>query len=68
MTEMKATTKGQIRWYVSMQEPDGSVLHGENVGKLVTAKSVKAEAVIKAAESIIRENSERVLEWLQSVG
>ena len=64
-TEMKATTKGQIRWYVSMREPDGSVLHGENVGKLVTAKSVKAEAVIKAAESIIRENSERVLEWLR---
>lgn len=48
-----------------MREPDGSVLHGENVGKLVTAKSVKAEAVIKAAESIIRENSERVLEWLR---
>lgn len=65
VTEMKATTKGQIRWYVSMREPDGSVLHGENVGKLVTAKSVKAEAVIKAAESIIRENSERVLEWLR---
>lgn len=66
VTEMKATTKGQIRWYVSMREPDGSVLHGENVGKLVTAKSVKAEAVIKAAESIIRENSERVLEWLRA--
>lgn len=65
VTEMKATTKGQIRWYVSMREPDGSVLHGENVGKLVTAKSMKAEAVIKAAESIIRENSERVLEWLR---
>lgn len=66
VTEMKATTKGQIRWYVSMREPDGSVLHGENVGKLVTAKSIKAEAVIKATESIIRENGERVLEWLRA--
>ena len=66
MTEMKATTKGQIRWYVSMREPDGSVLHGENVGKLVTAKSMKAEVVIKATESIIRENGERVLEWLRA--
>ncbi|MBT9817385.1 hypothetical protein GPK77_06560 [Butyricicoccus faecihominis] len=66
MTEMKATTKGQIRWYVSMREPDGSVLHGENVGKLVTAKSIKAEVVIKATESIIRENGERVLEWLRA--
>ena len=66
VTEMKATTKGQIRWYVSMREPDGSVLHGENIGKLVTAKSMKAETVIKAAESIIRENSERVLEWLRA--
>lgn len=65
VTEMKATTKGQIRWYVSMREPDGSVLHGENIGKLVTAKSIKAEVVIKATESIIRENSERVLEWLR---
>lgn len=66
VTEMKATTKGQIRWYVSMREPDGSVLHGENVGKLVTAKSIKAEVVIKATESIIRENGERVLEWLRA--
>ena len=65
VTEMKATTKGQIRWYVSMREPDGSVLHGENVGKLVTAKNMKAEVVIKATESIIRENGERVLEWLR---
>lgn len=66
VTEMKATTKGQIRWYISMREPDGSVLHGENVGKLVTAKSMKAEVVIKATESIIRENGERVLEWLRA--
>lgn len=66
VTEMKATTKGQIRWYVSMREPDGSVLHGENVGKLVTAKNMKAEVVIKATESIIRENGERVLEWLRA--
>ena len=65
VTEMKATTKGQIRWYVSIREPDGSVLHGENVGKLVTAKNMKAEVVIKATESIIRENGERVLEWLR---
>ena len=49
-----------------MREPDGSVLHGENVGKLVTAKSIKAEVVIKATESIIRENGERVLEWLRA--
>lgn len=66
VTEMKATTKGQIRWYASMREPDGSVLHGENVGKLVTAKSMKAEVVIKATESIIRENGEQVLEWLRA--
>ena len=53
VTEMGMTTKGQARCYISMRQPDGSILHGEGVSKLVTAKSMKAEAVIKAAENII---------------
>lgn len=66
VTEMKATTKGQTRWYVSMREPDGSVLHGENVGNLITAKNMTDAAIIKAAEKIICKHSGQVLEWLQS--
>lgn len=66
VTEMKATTKGQTRWYVSLREPDGSVLHGENVGNLITAKNMTDAAIIKAAEKIICKHSGQVLEWLQS--
>ena len=43
-----------------------SILHGEGVSKLVTAKSMKAEAVIKAAENIIWKNRGQVLEWLRA--
>ena len=66
MTEMEMTAKGQDRCYISMRQPDGSILHGEGVSKLVTAKSVKAEVVIKAAENIICKHSNMVLEWLRS--
>lgn len=66
MTEMGMTTKGQARCYISMRQPDGSILHGEGVSKLVTAKSMKAEAVIKAAENIIWKNRGQVLEWLRA--
>ena len=66
VTEMGMTTKGQARCYISMRQPDGSILHGEGVSKLVTAKSVKAEVVIKAAENIICKHSNMVLEWLRS--
>lgn len=66
VTEMKVTTKGQTRWYVSLREPDGSVLHGENVGNLITAKNMTDAAIIKAAEKIICKHSGQVLEWLQS--
>lgn len=66
VTEMEMTAKGQDRCYISMRQPDGSILHGEGVSKLVTAKSVKAEVVIKAAENIICKHSNMVLEWLRS--
>ena len=66
VTEMGMTTKGQARCYISMRQPDGSILHGEGVSKLVTAKSMKAEAVIKAAENIIWKNRGQVLEWLRA--
>lgn len=66
VTEMGMTTKGQTRCYISMRQPDGSILHGEGVSKLVTAKSMKAEAVIKAAENIIWKNRGQVLEWLRA--
>ncbi len=66
VTEMGMTTKGQARCYISMRQPDGSILHGEGVSKLVTAKSMKAETVIKAAESIICKHSRSVLEWLRA--
>lgn len=66
VTEMGMTTKGQARCYISMRQPDGSILHGEGVSKLVTAKSMKAEAVIKAAENIICKHSRQVLEWLRA--
>ena len=62
VTEMEMTAKGQDRCYISMRQPDGSILHGEGVSKLVTAKSVKAEVVIKAAENIICKHSNMVLE------
>lgn len=41
VTEMGMTTKGQARCYISMRQPDGSILHGEGVSKLITAKSMK---------------------------
>lgn len=66
VTEMGMTTKGQARCYISMRQPDGSILHGKGVNKLITAKGIKDAAVIKAAENIIRKHSGQVLEWLQS--
>ena len=66
VTEMGMTAKGQARCYISMRQPDGSMLHGEGVSKLVTAKGIKDAAVIKAAENIIRKHSGQVLGWLQS--
>lgn len=66
VTEMGMTTKGQARCYISMRQPDGSILHGKGVNKLITAKGIKDAAVIKAAENIIRKHSGQVLGWLRA--
>lgn len=66
VTEMGMTTKGQARCYISMRQPDGSILHGKGVNKLITAKGIKDAAVIKAAENIIRKHSGQVLGWLRT--
>ena len=66
MTEMEMTAKGQDRCYISMRQPDGSILHDKGVNKLITAKGIKDAAVIKAAENIIRKHSGQVLGWLRA--
>ena len=66
MTEMEMTAKGQARCYISMRQPDGSILHDKGVNKLITAKGIKDAAVIKAAENIIRKHSGQVLGWLRA--
>lgn len=66
VTEMEMTAKGQDRCYISMRQPDGSILHDKGVNKLITAKGIKDAAVIKAAENIIRKHSGQVLEWLRA--
>ena len=66
MTEMEMTAKGQDRCYISMRQPDGSILHDKGVNKLITAKGIKDAAVIKAAEIIIRKHSGQVLGWLRA--
>ena len=64
--EMEMTAKGQDRCYISMRQPDGSILHDKGVNKLITAKGIKDAAVIKAAENIIRKHSGQVLGWLRA--
>lgn len=66
VTEMEMTAKGQDRCYISMRQPDGSILHDKGVNKLITAKGIKDAAVIKAAENIIRKHSGQVLGWLRA--
>ena len=66
VTEMEMTAKGQDRCYISMRQPDGSILHDKGVNKLITAKGIKDAAVIKASENIIRKHSGQVLGWLRA--
>lgn len=49
VTEMEMTAKGQDRCYISMRQPDGSILHDKGVNKLITAKGIKDAARHKSS-------------------